>query len=588
MQLRMLDWAIIAVYLSVMMGVGLFFTKRAGKSVVQFFISGRSLPWWLAGTSLVATTFASDSPLQIVDFIRTDGISGNWFIWSSAIGTVFAAVCFSRMWWRARILTSVELFELRYGGRPAAFLRLLMAGYVALIVNGLIMGWVIEGMATMCREAFGWPEVTSILILLGIALVYSVLSGFWGVVMTDFLQFFMATCGSIMLAVCSVKYVGGMGALKDGIVEMTGDSSALNFFPGRGTHTITMFAFMVFIFVRWWGESQGDGYHAQRYFACRKEKDAVLAGLWFNVAEWCLNYWPWIVVGLASIVVFPQMEKGQAAYPRMIVTVLPHGAMGFVVAAFIAAFMSTMDSHLNWGSSFMINDLYRRFIVRSASEKHYVLASRICMVLMAVYAGIIGLALRNIFQGWALLMALGSGMFVVQLVRWFWWRVNAWAEIAALAASIVCNLILFKFDIFQGRDHFAHQLLVIVSTGTITWVITMLLTPPEDKKTLARFYNRVRPEFGFWGPVQDSADWQPRKGQFGAVIKLWLASVLFIYTTQFSIGKFILGYPHQAVPAAGLAVISLIVVARILRRQTWWNEDEEASVDEEEQLTEEA
>ncbi len=436
-QLELFDWFFIAGYCVLAFGIGIYFSKRASQNVEEYFIAGRRLPWWLAGTSIVATTFAADTPLAVSGIIRKDGIEGNWLWWNAAMGGLLCAMFYARLWRRANILTDVELIELRYEGRPASVLRGFMAVYGGVVANCITMGWVMMAMAKICRVMLGWNELWSLTALVVLALIYTVLSGYWGVVMTDFIQFIMAMVGAVVLAVIVVSKAGGPAAMIENL-SAAGNvpANTLDFVPNIAVKPpLAVTTFVILVSAMWWGGGQGGGVLAQRLFSTRSEKHAILAAVWFNFAHYVLRPWPWIIVGVASLIFIPVTagEDPEAAYPQMMAKFLPVGLRGLMVASFLAAFMSTMDTHLNWGSSYLVNDLYRRFIHKQGSAAHYVFASRVACMIMVVLAALTAWQMDSIKQAWVYLMVLGAGTGLVGLLRWFWWRVNAWAEISAMA-----------------------------------------------------------------------------------------------------------------------------------------------------------
>ena len=464
--MHVIDWAIVVAYCVVALGIGLLLARRAGRSMADFLLSGRSLPWWLAGTSMVATTFAADTPLAITGIVRRSGISGNWFWWNLVMSSMLWAFLYARLWRRTGLLTDVEFMELRYSGRPAAFLRAFKAGYSAILVNCIVMGWVILAMTKIGTVALGLSDVGAVTIpivglevapdmlltfvLIALALVYSVLSGMWGVVITDFIQFGMAMFGAIALAVIAVKHIGGIaniapmlaasGAAPEGVLRFSPQ-------PGAGTSAseLAMITFGVYFGVQWWAFRNADGgeYIGLRAMACRDDKHARLAILWFAFAHYVLRPWPWILVALVSIIVYPNLADPELGYPKMMIDFLPIGLRGMMVASLLAAFMSTIDTHLHWGASYLANDIYKRFIRPGASEKHYVLAARVAMLVMAAFAVLASSMMDSIEWAWKFLIAIGAGVGLVYLLRWYWWRINAWSEISAMLFSFVLATVLF-------------------------------------------------------------------------------------------------------------------------------------------------
>lgn len=550
MQLAIIDWVIIFVYCFFALAVGVYFSKRASKNTREYFLSGSTLPWWLVGTSMVATTFAADTPLAVTEYVRGDGIWRNWFWWNTSLGGLLGVFLFSRLWRRTGVLTDNELIEIRYSGKPASILRGFKALYFSTIYNFVVMGWVIQAMATVFRVTLGIPEENqwiSIGICVVIALVYSVLSGFWGVVVTDLIQFIIAMGGAITLAFYSLNAVGGMEELKLQLASLGNVSdSVLFFFPPINSSISPLtaefwsspfFMFLVFISIMWWSthNADGGGYIIQRMLSSRNERHSLYATLWFNIAQYALRVWPWVIVALVSLVVFPNLTEGKAAYPMAINEFLPAGFKGLLIASFLAAFMSTIDTHLNWGSSYFINDLYRRFIVKDASERHYVIVSRICVIILMLIAAVAASFMDSISKAWEFLIPMGAGIGLVLILRWFWWRINAWSEISGLTASVIINLILQFFDLA-----IQHRIFIIVPSSIFVWMTVTFLTRPEPMEKLAGFYNLVTPG-GLWGPIKNKISTAKETVLGWNFLINWFAGVALIYGVTFGIGKLIFG-----------------------------------------------
>lgn len=578
MALSIIDWVIIILYILFSLGVGIYFSKRAGKSTEEYFLSGRTLPWWIVGTSMVATTFAADTPLAITEFVRGPGIWQNWFWWNLLLSGLLGALLFSRLWRRAEIITDNELLEIRYSGKPAAILRAFKAGYFAILYNFIVMGWVINAMASVAAVMLNIDRWTAVWICVIIALIYALLSGFWGVVVTDLVQFFIAMAGSIILAIIAVNAVGGMDLLLDKIsnLNLTGSGvvhdTTLKFIPpipDAGVATSTFWEspfskFLIFLTVMWWSHhgTDGGGYIIQRMSSAKNEKHALAATLWFNLAHYALRVWPWIVVALVSIVVFPiipesHVELGsKAGYPLLMNKFLGPGLKGLLVVSFLAAFMSTIDTHLNWGASYMLNDVYKRFIKREADQQHYVRVSRIITVILMVGAAFVAINMQSISKAWEFIYAMGAGIGAVLILRWFWWRINAWTEISALLTSLIITVILeiiaWKQTIAGGLPYALfdrtpilfgipiqvhHKLMIIVPASVIVWVMVTFLTKPEPASTLNRFYQRVQPG-GNWSSFAKHTTLKPvTKGFFFN----WIAGIAMIYGLNFAIGNWLFG-----------------------------------------------
>lgn len=548
MKLSPIDGVIIISYIVFALGLGIYYSKRAGRDINEFFISGRNLPWWLAGTSMVATTFAADTPLAVTGLVVKDGIAGNWLWWNMVLSGMLATFLFSRLWRRAEVITDVELTELRYAGKSASLLRGFRALYIGLPINCITMGWVILAMQKIIVLTFNLPDtgtskVLVVLVCMLIAGIYCALSGFWGVVITDLVQFGMAMVGSIALAVIAVAKIGGISTLKTKLSEIHGaDHSILHFFPDFGAGEMAILTFGVYLGVQWWAANgvDGGGYIAQRMFAAKDERNTLLATLWFNIAHYTLRPWPWILVALVSMVVYPNLSDPEAGYPKLMLEYLPTGLLGLMLTAFLAAFMSTIDTHLNWGASYLVNDFYKRFFKPEAEDRHYVVASRISVVLIMLVAGVTSLFMDSIAGAWKFLIALNAGIGLVQILRWYWWRINAWSEIAAMVTSAVVSTIVFTLP--QTKDNFAYQMLIIVPISTLTWFVTTLVTAPVSEDRLIAFYQRVRPNGGWWGRIPSLANIQPIAESSMPGLLNWVLGSAFVYCTLFGFGKLLLGF----------------------------------------------
>lgn len=562
MKLSPIDGVIIISYILFALGLGIYYSKRAGRNINEFFVSGRNLPWWLAGTSMVATTFAADTPLAVTGLVVKDGIAGNWLWWNMVLSGMLATFLFSRLWRRAEVITDVELTELRYSGRSASLLRGFRALYIGLPINCITMGWVILAMQKIIVLTFGLPDTgtSKVLVVLAcmlIAGIYCALSGFWGVVLTDLVQFGMAMIGSIALAVIAVTKIGGIGTLKTKLSEVHGaDHSILHFFPDFGAGEMAILTFGVYLGVQWWAANgvDGGGYIAQRMFAAKDERNTLLATLWFNIAHYTLRPWPWILVALVSMVVYPNLSDPEAGYPMLMLAYLPTGLLGLMLTAFLAAFMSTIDTHLNWGASYLVNDFYKRFFRPEADDHHYVVVSRISVVLIMLIAGVTSLFMNSIAGAWKFLIALNAGIGLVQILRWYWWRINAWSEIAAMVTSAVVSTIVFTLP--QTKDNFAYQMLIIVPASTLVWLITTLITAPVSQEQLIAFYQRVRPNGGWWGRIPSLANVQSIAESRTPGLLNWVLGSAFVYCTLFGIGKLLLGFYGAGVLFLLIALIT--------------------------------
>ena len=575
MALTILDWFIIALYFFVILAVGFAYYRRASADVGQFFLSGRSLPWWLAGTSMVATTFAADTPLAVSGIVARDGIAGNWIWWNAALGSTLAVFFFARLWRRAGIVTDVEFAELRYTGRAAAFLRGFRALYLGLPVNFLIMGWVNLAMAKILLVTLGWDRLTAVLVSLAFTGIYTSLSGLWGVVVTDFIQFTLAMICTIALAWFALRLpeVGGIDGLQAALPEST-----FRFLPTIGTNGIDaaqtialpLASFIAFLGVQWWAswypgsEPGGGGYVAQRMMSTQNERHSLIATLWFTVAHYCLRPWPWILVGLASLVLYPDITDREAGYVMVIRDHVPAGWRGLILAGFFAAYMSTIGTQLNWGCSYVINDFYRRFIKSNASQAHYVRASRLTTLLLMILGGIVTFYLESIRQAWEFILESGAGIGLVLILRWYWWRVNAWSEIAAMVAPAIGFAYLKLFT----NIVFPNSLFYLVTWTTACWLLVTYLTQPEPLSHLTAFYRRVQPSGPGWRHITDAAH-LPAPEPITPMLINWIAGWILVYATLFGVGTILLTSVIAATPYAIAATIAAVIINRNLSKQSW-------------------
>jgi len=597
LSLHWIDWTIILIYIAFSLGVGIYFSKRAKSSTEEYYLSGRTLPWWVVGTSMVATTFAADTPLAITEFVRGPGIWQNWFWWNLLMGSLLGVFLFSRLWRRAEVLTDNELLEIRYSGKPAAFLRAFKAGYFAILYNFIVMGWVINAMASVMAVMLNMDKWTAVWICVIIALIYAILSGFWGVVVTDLVQFCIAMFGSIALAIIAVNHVGGMEMLLEKLSGLLGSDAihenTLKFIPPVPDANVTtsefwespFSKFMIFISVMWWSHhgTDGGGYIIQRMSSAKNERHALLATLWFNLAHYALRVWPWIIVAVVSIVMFPMIPESyselgvKAGYPLVMNTLLGPGMKGILIVSFLAAFMSTIDTHLNWGSSYMINDIYKRFFKPNESEVHYVFVGKIFTIILMVLAAFTALKMQSISKAWEFIFSMGAGIGLVLILRWFWWRINAWSEITALATSISVTISLEvlawsqtiaagdTYELFAASPilfgislQVHHKLMIIVPLAIIAWVTATFLTNPEPVDKLKEFYNRVQPG-GWWEPITAGYTHTLQPVSEGFFMQ-WIAGILMIYGFTFGIGNLIFQNYSLSVILFGCAGIGSYLV----------------------------
>ncbi len=481
-------------------------TRRAHRSTEEYFLAGRALPWWIAGTSMVATSFSCDTPLYVTKLVRTIGIYENWQWWCFGIGSLFATFFLAPLWRRAKVLTDVELTQLRYGaGRASRALRGFRALWLALPINVIAMGWVILAIAKIMNAAVGWDKLTCILIFTGLAFFYTLLSGMWGVALTDLVQYVIAQGGGIVFAIYAVREVGGLSALHNAVAaQLKPEMLRMAPAPGGGAWwsgdfwTPAFVGFMTYIAVTWWANvnSDGGGKVIQRQNSCKNEQHALLATLWYSLTNLAFRSWPWILVALASLVIYPTIADPEMAYPQLMMEILPFGLRGLLVASLLAAFMSTISTQLNWGASYLVHDFYRQFIAKDRDEQHYIFWSKIATAVVLVGAGLAAYFTTSVTAAFQFVIAFGAGTGPVYVLRWFWWRINAWSEIAAMAASSVLTLALLAVKV-----SYAERLLIITFGSAVVWILVTLLTKPAPLDVLAEFYRRTKP-VGVWNVVR--------------------------------------------------------------------------------------
>jgi SSS family solute:Na+ symporter len=590
MKLAAVDWIFIVWYFILSIGIGLYYSKKAGKSISEYFLSGRSLPWWLLGTSMVATTFSSDTPLAVTGIVIKDGVSGNWFWWNFMLGSALTVLFFAHLWRRAEVVTEVEFIDIRYSGRPARFLRGFKALYLGIPVSCITFGWVTLAMVKIIQIIFGTSGVAALAICLGLTIFYTTLSGLWGVVATDMLLFGVAMLGSIILSVVSVEKAGGIGAIVEAARALGAGTGKdyLSVFPPLGQ--ALPLAFFVALFVQWWAvyypgaEPGGGGWSAQRMLAGKDARHAVGGTLWFTIAHYVIRPWPWILTALAALVLFPGITRAapgemEAAYPRML-AFLPKGIMGLVVASLFAAFMSTIESIVNLSGSFLLNDFYRPFVRKNASEKHYVAASRVLVIFVSLLGAGFSYVLGSVKMGWQLVMELSAGIGLVLLLRWYWWRINAWSEISALSASAATAVYLKIFPdnaLVRGLarglekagfrvDAWGVGILLIVAVTTVAWIAVTFLTKPDETEKLLAFYQKVRPG-GFWGPIArlNGGAYKLQAAPFLG----WGLAVLMILFLLLGLGKVI--FVSLGAGAAYLAVggLAAFLLSKVIAKIDW-------------------
>jgi Na+/proline symporter len=597
MKLTPLDWAAIAGYLVITLVMGVYFRRRSAQSTEDYFVSGRRVPWWLAGTSMVATTFAADTPLVVAGLVYTQGISGNWIWWAGLLSGMMTVFLFARLWRRSGLMTDVQFAELRYGGRPAAFLRGFRAVYLGLLMNVFVLGWVTKAMTSIVATTLGamlggWPAlarfsqwlsevfgatfsgvngqalVICIFFLIPFTGLYAALGGLWGVLWTDLFQFVLKMSIVIAVAYYGVQAAGGTSAMVAKIQNMravNGGSDPLSLFPdfSRGFSTealwtLPVITFVVYVAIQWWAfwypgsEPGGGGYVAQRIFSARDEREGLRSVLWFNIANYALRPWPWILTALAAIVLYPGLEHPETGYMLVVNDHVPHALRGIVLAGFLAAFMSTIATQLNWGTSYLVEDFYRRFIKRGAAERHYIVVSQLVTFFLVAVTGYVSAQLSTVRSGWQVVLQIGAGTGSVYMLRWFWWRINAWSEISAMAVSLGVSValrwsglwlaLLGRPALFSGSGTvvFAKEALATTLITTCVWVPVTFLTGPEAESVLLAFYRKVRPQITGWRPIAALAGEIPETHGLARNLWRWVLGCGMVYGAMFGVGEILL------------------------------------------------
>lgn len=562
--MELIDWLIVLLYLVLTMGVGLYLSRRGSKNLEEFFVSGRSLPWWLAGTSMAATTFSIDTPLYVSGVIGERGIAGNWEWWSFGITHVIMIYIFARMWRRSEIITDAQLTEIRYGGRMAAILRGTKAFLFAVPINCIGIGYAMLAMVKAVDALELWQslgitpgenlKLWSVIGISFVVLIYAGFAGLWGVVVTDFLQFFLALFGAIVVAIIAVNHIGGMEELVDQVQQLT-QQDVLTFVPvtlgAKGgswlqwseAAGISLSTFFAYTFVQWWSfrRSDGGGEFVQRLIAAKDEAEAEKSAWLFNILNYVVRTWPWVIVALVAIVIYPDLSDRELGYPKLMLDFLPPVFLGLVVTSLLAAFMSTVSTLINWGASYLTNDLYGRFINRNATQTQLVFAGRVASVLVTVIGAIAAFYAESIATVFQLVIAIGTGPGLVLILRWFWWRINAAAELAAMLAGFLIGLTTSVVPILTIED-FGLRLLVTTAITTVIWVAAMLLTAPESEATLNAFYQRVQPGGPGWTRQRQQTGLPPAQ-DLVKDLKRVLAAILLLFGSMLALGGFLLLQP---------------------------------------------
>ncbi len=577
-----LDWTIVAASLLISFAPAVWMMRRAGSSTAEFFTSGRAAPWWLIGVSMVATTFSTDTPNLVTNLVREGGIAANWVWWAFLLTGMTTVFFYARLWRRLGVLTDLEFYELRYSGAPARWVRGFRAIYLGLVFNVVIMATVNLAAAKIANVLLGWPMTQTLIVCSVLNIAFAATSGLWGVLVTDFVQFGIAMTGSIAAAVYALRRpeVGGLEGLASRI-----DASTLRMLPDLGNWDVVVPLLVVPLAVQWWStwypgaEPGGGSYIAQRMLAARSEQDALSGTLLFNVAHYAVRPWPWILVALASMLVFPTVADisralphvepallgHDMAYPAML-TFLPSGLLGLMVAGLLSAYVSTISTHLNWGTSYLVHDWYRRFVEADRDERHYVLAGRISTALLMVTASLFTLLLQTARASFDLLLTVGAGTGLLYLLRWYWWRINAWAEIAAMASSFLLAVAFFMAQ-RRGLSLPSHVTLpATVAITSVVWLAAAFLTRPTDADALRRFYRIARPGGPGWRRVRAECADASSPDDLSRALLAWASGIALVYGALFGVGHALLGHPLRATAALFGAAAGAAVLIRVLPR----------------------
>ncbi|MDE2482745.1 MAG: Na+:solute symporter [bacterium] len=590
MHLTRLDWIIIVVSLGVTFLPAIFLAKRAGRNTTEFFAAGRQAPWWLIGISLVATTFSTDTPNLVTNFVRTGGVAANWQWWAFLLTGMATVFFYARLWRRSGVLTDLEFYELRYAGKAAAFVRGFRSIYLGLFFNVMIIATVNLAAAKIASVLFGIPEVVTLPVAGAVVIVFAATAGLWGVMMTDTIQFIITMSSAFAAAYYAlhapaVARLGGLAGLLAHV--RAAHPHLLDILPDFSNWPVAASLFIIPLTVQWWSvwypgaEPGGGSYVAQRMLAARRESDSVWGTMLFQVTFFALRPWPWIVVAIASLVVYPTLDSihhafpavashligDDIAYPAMLVF-LPAGWAGFMVAGLFAAYRSTLESHLNWGTSYLVHDFYRRFLKPDASESHYVLIGRIVTALLMVVAIGFTFVLDTAKEAFSLLLDIGAGTGLIYLLRWYWWRINAWSEVSAMLASFVVSAAIFVLDKSGYAVDPSVALIVTVAVTTLVWVVVTLVTPPVDDASLARFYATVRPAGPGWRRVRERTGLPPSPDSLPNALLGWTLGVITVYAALFGTGAYLYGNPLQGAfatvlfAAAGFGLVRIVAASR--------------------------
>ena len=585
MQLENIDWLIISAFFILSLVIGIIVSKKSGKDVTEFFLSGRKMPWWLLGISMVATTFSADTPNLVTDIVRTNGVAGNWIWWAFLLTGMLTVFVYAKLWRRSEVLTDLEFYELRYSGKGAAFLRGFRAFYLGAIFNVLIMASVCLAGIKIGGALLGLSPVETLLITCTITVIYSSIGGLRGIIITDFFQFILAMVATFWAAyeIVNLPQVAGLTNL----LNHPDVLPKLNLIPDIADTDLFIAVFIIPLAVQWWAvwypgaEPGGGGYVAQRMLSAKDEKNAIWATLLFNFMHYAIRPWPWILIALASIVVFPDLDSLRVAFPNTIVgndlaypamiSFLPPGLLGLLVASLIAAFMSTISTHLNWGSSYLVHDFYRRFFVKGKSETHYESMGRVFTVLLMVFSAFFALFLNNSLQAFGIILQIGAGTGLIFILRWFWYRVNVYSELTAMIVSFLVA-IMFEF-IIPNNFSVEEKLIIGVTITTISWLIVTLITPPSSMETLQNFYKKIQPGGPGWKKVIEESEakginitGKKEKWDVPSGILCMLFGSISVYSILFGIGYLLYSKTTTGIIFMLISVVSVIVLMKFWKR----------------------
>ncbi len=591
MNLNTLDWTIVGVFFVLLISIGIWASRNAGKGYNEFFLSGRNMPWWLLGVSMVATTFSCDTPNLVTDIVRQNGVAGNWLWWAFLFTGMLTVFVYAKLWNRSKVLTDLEFYEIRYSGKMAAFLRGFRAIYLGAFFNIMVIASVSIALIKISGVMLGWSAGQTLIIAAFIVVFYSALGGLKSILYTDFFQFSLAMAGAIGAAIILVnKETGDLATLLAHPVV----APQLNLIPDINNTDMFVSLLVIPLAVQWWSvwypgaEPGGGGYIAQRMLSAKDEKNAIGATLLFNFFHYALRPWPWIIVGLLSLIVFPDLASLQQAFPNMdpqyvqhdlaypaMLKMLPHGFLGLVVASLIAAFMSTTASQLNWGSSYIVNDFYVRFLKPEATQRQQVIAGRITTAVLMFFAVLLALMLQNALQAFHILLQVGAGTGLIYILRWFWWRINAYTELTGMLVSFLVAIAFLAAERFWGYNPGeTFKILAGVGITTISWLIVTYLTPPADKEVLRTFYKRIRPGGPGWKKIVNDAEnegisldkTKDLKWDVPTGILAMIWGVLFVYSTLFAIGEMLYAKYTTAIILIIIGLVSLWLLTRTWKK----------------------